>query len=579
MLEHIQSPSDLKKLQENELPALCSELRSYLIDTVLKSGGHFAANLGTVELAVALHYVFSSPEDPMIWDVGHQAYPHKVLTGRREKLSGIRHTGGISGFPSRSESEHDVFGAGHSSTSISAALGMAMAAKLDGSLHKTHIAVVGDGALSGGMAWEALNNAACSDTNLLVVINDNNIGIDPNPGALNHLLSGLHQGEGNFFTDLGFRYSGPVDGHDIQVLLREFKQLKDEPVPRILHVRTVKGKGYAPAEAEQTKWHSTARFVKVETPAPQVQKIDKYQDVFGHTLAELAGLYPDVVGITPAMPTGSGMILAMEKYPDRFFDVGIAEQHAVTCAAGMAAAGKKVFVSLYSTFMQRAVDQIIHDVALQNLPVVFCLDRAGLVGEDGPTHHGAFDISLLSAIPNIRIASPANEAELRSLMHAAARDKQGPMVIRYPKGNGTGMPWRDLAVSEPEEGKVHLLKPGVKKWILSTGTMSNIALRSAAGSDWGVAHFPWIRPLDAGWLQQIAREAEAIIAIEDGSLNGGFGYMPLLELFRSGYRGKFRSVGLPDRFVAHGSNEDLYREIGLDETGLRRVMAEFSTLS
>ena len=460
MLHNINDPSDLKKLATDQLPQLCSEIREFFIDKILKNGGHFSANLGVVELTVALHYVYDFKVDKLVWDVGHQAYIHKLLTGRKKEFDHIRKLGGLAGFPKMSESEYDHFGTGHSSTSISAILGMAEAAILDQKKHK-HIAVIGDGSLTGGMAFEALNNLGSSNSNVLVIINDNQIGIDPNSGAINHHLNTINENI-NLFKTLGLEYEGPIDGHDLNELITSLEKSIAVNSPKILHIRTVKGKGYLPAEKAQTDWHSVS-YVKID---PSKSKTDnptpsKFQDVFGYTLLELAEKDPRIVGITPAMPSGSSMKILMDAMPQRVFDVGIAEQHAVTFSAGIAAAGKRPFCSIYSSFAQRAYDQIIHDVALQNIPVVFCIDRAGLVGADGPTHHGSFDIAYLNAIPNLTIISPMDEHELRNAMYWAVDFTDEPVVMRYPRGLGSKTKYKN-EIQPLKIGTSRILKKVIK---------------------------------------------------------------------------------------------------------------------
>jgi 1-deoxy-D-xylulose-5-phosphate synthase len=458
LLSQLKQVSDLHAIEHRLLPGLCEELRGELIKIILRQGGHFAGNLGVIELTVALHRVFSSPEDPIVWDVGHQAYPHKMLTGRMSDLHTIRRYNGISGFPKRGENPHDVFGTGHSSTALSAALGMSLAASLKKEIHRTCIAVVGDGALTGGMAFEALNQAAVSQSRLLIVVNDNNIGIDPNTGAMARMLQEMEPGKPNWFTAMGFDYYGPADGHDVLALVEMLERLKAGKLPAVLHVKTIKGKGYEPAEKEQTRFHSAPAWVKLDPAQPHKEQL-RFQDIFGDTLSELAALHPQVCGVTPAMPSGSGMRRVMQEYPDRFWDVGIAEQHAVTLCAGLAAEGMKPFCSVYSTFLQRGYDQLIHDVALQSLPVVFCIDRAGLVGEDGPTHHGSFDLAFLNPIPNLIIAAPRDEAHLRALMHTAAADTGKPWAIRYPRG-GSGRPMQQIDIPADSLGKAEWLREG-----------------------------------------------------------------------------------------------------------------------
>lgn len=572
-LEQINSPADLKLLGPDELPALCSYLRNYLIDTILNNGGHFAGNLGVVELTVALHYVLNSPDEPIIWDVGHQAYVHKMLTGRKDMLHSIRKSGGISGFPKRGENPHDVFGTGHSSTAISAALGFALANKsISGNCIYT--AVVGDGALTGGMAFEALNHAAMSDARLLIVVNDNSIGIDPNTGAMNQMLRHMKPGTTNWFTEMGFHYSGPVDGHDVVRLVQTLSGLREAPFPHVLHVKTVKGKGYEAAEKEQTRWHSTTAFVKLEPAGePKSKAAPRYQDVFAETLCELAALDERVCGVTPAMPSGSGMRLAMDQFPDRFWDVGIAEQHAVGFSAALALAGKIPFCSVYSTFLQRAYDQVIHDVALQEAPVVFCVDRAGLVGEDGPTHHGSFDLAFLQPVPGVVIAAPKDEEELRALMYSAMLDRSQPWFIRYPKGAGTGIAW-NTPFREIPLGTGTLMHSGARIALLTLGTTTaNAAAASAAsGLNPTLAHMRFLKPLDEPLLLALMKSHEILITVEDGCVTGGLGSAVTSFAAKHRYQGQIHCLGIPDEFPAHGSNADLQRAAGYDTEGILKVL-------
>ncbi len=582
LLETINHPSDLRLFSLSQLPHVCNELRNFIIESVLTHGGHFAANLGVVELTVALHYVFNTPDDRLVWDVGHQAYGHKILTGRRTIFHTIRKMGGLSGFPKMDESDYDAFGTGHSSTAISAILGMAAAAKLDGNTNRKHIAVVGDGALTAGQAFEGLNNLSVSGTNTLLILNDNNIGIDPNTGAINRHFNTINS-ENNLFTNLGLKYSGPIDGHDILGLVNELTTLKKENDPRVLHIKTIKGKGFPEAEQEQTKWHSTAKYVKIEDPlVKQETKKLKYQDVFGHTLLELANLNPKITGVTPAMPTGSGMLKAMEAFPNRFFDVGIAEQHAVTFAAGLAKEGYVVFCSLYSTFLQRALDQVIHDVCIQNLPVIFCIDRAGNVGDDGPTHHGMFDISMLLPLPNITIAAPSSGKELREMMHYYSINAKGPVVIRYPKGliHGNTIDWT-LAPADVKEPKIQLVSEGNDIAILSFGTMLKnseeaLKLLKSKGLTPALYDMKLAKPL-AKDLNALFKTFTKIITIEDGSAVGGFGSAINQYNSENGFLAIIKMLGFPDEVIEHGTTEELFAKFGLDADGITKsVIKNFS---
>jgi len=578
LLDKINEPADLKQLTPDLLPQLCSEIRSFLIDTILQNGGHFAGNLGVVELTVALHYVLHSPAEPIIWDVGHQAYVHKILTGRRQAMNKIRRTHGISGFPKRDENPHDLFGTGHSSTAISAALGFALAAYIEPGQSNIFTAVVGDGALTGGMAFEALNHAAVSHARLLVVVNDNSMGIDPNTGAMNQMLGDMQPEKPNWFTDMGFHYSGPVDGHNVQGLVSTLEALRHQDFPRVLHVKTIKGKGYEPAEREQTRWHSTAAFVKMEPADEQLQEPKiRYQDVFAETLCELAAADTRICGVTPAMPSGSGMRLAMDRFPDRFWDVGIAEQHAVGFSAALALAGKIPFCSIYSTFLQRAYDQVIHDVALQQAPVIFCVDRAGLVGEDGPTHHGSFDLSFLHPIPGVVIAAPMNEAELRNLMYSATLDRSRPWFIRYPKGAGTGMKLPTTFQALPV-GEGSLLNSGQRVALLCLGTVSASAQEAAmaSGINPTVAHMRFLKPLDTALLDAIMHTHEVLITVEDGSIIGGLGSAVMAHAAAKNWKGIIHPLGIPDVFPAHGSNAFLQKEAGYDTAGILHTLNHYA---
>lgn len=560
LLHTINSAEDVSLLGTEDLLALSHECRQFLIDTILKHGGHFAGNLGVVELTVALLKVFNPADDPIIWDVGHQSYAYKVLTGRREHLKSIRSYGGIAGFPKRGENPADHFGTGHSSTAISAALGMAMASKIIGNDNNTHIAIVGDGALSGGMSFEALNNAAASKSNLLIIINDNQISIDAGTGAMNEHLANIQPGEPNLFTALNLDYHGPIDGHDLPLMLEKLQHLKSLKHPRVLHIKTTKGKGHAPAEAEQTKWHSTGKFVKIE--ARQSKESSKWHEVAGQCMLDIAKQHRHVAGITPAMPSGSGLVNCFQTYPDRFFDTGIAEQHAVTFAAGLAASGIKPFLFIYSTFLQRGYDQVIHDIALQNLPVVICIDRAGLVGEDGPTHHGAFDIPMLRCIPGLTILAPATATELYAMMQQAVYAEH-PIVIRYPKGPVPELSWE----FHREEMLTHpglCLKEGEHTAVISTGNATALAHEAFNINDTPAAHyhFPAIHPLRGDLFAQIGQHYAQIITVEDGCIAGGFGESVSQYLYQQGFTGKITHLGIPDAFITHGSNDILYDECG-----------------
>ena len=573
LLDKINLPSDLRKLDQKDLGNLCIELRAFLIDTISTHGGHFAANLGTVELTIALHYVFNTPNDKLVWDVGHQAYGHKILTGRKGDFHTNRKKDGISGFPKISESDYDAFGTGHSSTSISAVLGMAMGAQLNGDMERQHIAVIGDGSLTGGMAFEALNNLNDFDGNVLVVLNDNNMGIDPTPGAVNKHLEKIKSTSPNIFENLSLNYTGPINGHDIDVLVTELERIRKENGVHVLHINTVKGKGFAPAEKEQTKWHSTNSFVKLS--GEEINKAAgtfKYQEVFGEALLELARANKDIVGVTPAMPTGSSMTIMQKEFPNRVFDVGIAEQHAVTFSAGLVLAGKVPVCHIYSTFFQRAYDQLIHDVALQNLPVVFCLDRAGNVGEDGPTHHGIFDLAYLNPIPNLVVAAPLNEVELRNMLYTACKQKKSPYVIRYPKGKTTGMEI-SAGFEEIELSKGRLIKEGTETAILSLGTIGIEAIKACEKND-TIAHYDmrFLKPLDLGLLKTISEKFNHIITIEDGCKIGGFGESIQSHLYNMGYGGKINILAYPDRFVAQGKMKTLQETHGLSADAILKLL-------
>jgi 1-deoxy-D-xylulose-5-phosphate synthase len=623
LLKMIDSPADLKQLSREQLHALCDELRQYIIDTVSVHGGHFAASLGVVELTVALHYVFNTPYDQLVWDVGHQAYGHKILTGRRDSFATNRKYNGLSGFPKRGESPYDAFGVGHSSTSISAAMGMAMAAKYKGETDRKAVAVIGDGAMTAGLAFEGMNHAGVADTDLLIVLNDNCMSIDPNVGALKeyltdittsktynrlkddiwkalgklpgsqfsremaskieHSIKGFVSRSSNLFEALNLRYFGPIDGHNITKLVDTLRDLQQIPGPKLLHIMTVKGKGYELAEKDQTKWHAPGLFDKItgeiykkHFPTPQPPK---YQDVFGHSMIELAEQNPKIFGITPAMPSGSSLKFMMDKMPDRAFDVGICEQHAVTLSAGMATQGMRVFCNIYSSFMQRAYDQVIHDVAIQQLPVVFCLDRAGVVGEDGATHHGAYDIAYMRCIPNMIVSSPMNESELRNLLYTAQLDKnEFPFVIRYPRGEGVMPEWR-TPFQEIEVGKGRKLKDGEGLAILSLGHPGNFvtaAIRELRAEGLNPAHYDmrFVKPLDEALLHEVFKKYDRILTVEDGTVVGGFGSAILEFQAARGYRASVRMLGIPDRLVEHGGLKELQRECGYDAPAIAAAARE-----
>lgn len=572
LLQHIHSPADLKKLGKTQLGSLAGELRQYLIDTISVYGGHFAANLGVVELTVALHYVFNTPDDKLVWDVGHQAYAHKILTGRRENFYTNRTLGGVSGFPKMAESPYDAFGTGHSSTSVSAILGMAIADKLQGN-NNQHIAVIGDGALTAGLAFEGLNHAGAEHANILVVLNDNAISIDANTVAIKDYKS--------YFTALKFTYYGTVDGHDTQKLVKVLEELKTIQGPKLLHCITTKGKGFEPAEKEQTKWHAPGVFDKISgeiEKKPLTQpKPPKYQDVFGYTLLELAQMNPKIVGITPAMPSGSSMNIFMEAMPHRTFDVGIAEQHAVTFSAGLATQGLVPFCNIYSTFMQRAYDQVIHDVCVQNLPVIFCLDRAGLAGADGPTHHGAFDLAFLRCIPNMVIAAPMNEEELRNMMYTAQLNPINPFTIRYPRGNGEMVDWQ-TPFTELEIGKGRCVAEGDNIAVLSVGTVGNFVQEGIKNiANVSVAHYDmrFVKPLDEALLHQVFKKFTKVITVEDGCLTGGFGSAMLEFMAQNNYTAQVKRLGIPDAFIEQGTQKELHKICEYDADGIAKVIQEF----
>jgi len=585
LLSKINSPTDLRKLPENQLPQLAQELRDFIIDIVSKKEGHLGASLGVVELTIALHYVFNTPEDLLVWDVGHQAYGHKILTKRRDIFNTNRELNGISGFPKRDESKYDAFGVGHSSTSISAALGMALASQLKGEIDKQHIAVIGDASIASGIAFEGLNHAGVTDANLLVILNDNAIGIDPSIGALKNYLTSVKEGknpkQNNIIKSLNFDYSGPIDGHDLPKLLLELERLKKVKGPKFLHVITTKGKGLQLAEEDQVKYHAPGKF-DAETgkihPKDESHLPPKFQDVFGHSLVELARKNEKIIGITPAMPTGSSMKYMMETFPKRAFDVGIAEQHAVTLAAGMATQGMVIFCNIYSTFLQRAYDQVIHDVALQNLPVIFCLDRAGLVGEDGATHHGVFDIAYLNCIPNLIIAAPKDEIELRNLMFTASEGLNHPIAIRYPRGRGENVDWQQ-PFEKIEIGKINQLQKGTKVAVLSTGTIGNNVTKALSEIEntslFSHYHFPFVKPLNIKEITNIITSHNYIITIEDSVITGGFGEQINSIMVRQNLQKPIKNLGIPDSFIEHGTVFELQQICKIDVTSLIQLFNTF----
>ena len=613
LLSKINSPSDLRKLSKTDLPQVSEDLRQFIVDVVSEKGGHFGASLGVVELTVALHYTFNTPYDQLVWDVGHQAYGHKILTGRRENFHTNRIYKGISGFPKRSESVFDTFGVGHSSTSISAALGMSLASELKGDKNKQHIAVIGDGSMTAGLAFEGLNHAGSEDTNLLIILNDNCMSIDPAVGALKEYLTDIATsktynrvknkvwkilgkiskfgpnaqkiaqkvegaikssllGESNYFESLNFRYFGPIDGHDVKHLAEVMEDLKHIPGPKILHCITQKGKGFKPAEdGDTTKWHAPGLFNKEtgEIISSKKKKTPpKYQDVFGDTIIELAKENASIVGVTPAMLSGSSLTKMLSVMPDRVFDVGIAEQHAVTFSAGLATQGMIPFCNIYSTFLQRSYDQLIHDVALQNLDVVFCLDRGGFVGADGATHHGVYDIAFLRCIPNMIVSAPINEQELRNLMYTAQLPNKGPFSIRYPRGNGVMLDWQ-TPLEEIEIGKGRRIKDGEEIAILSIGNTGNFVVEAdkyfiKEGLD--IAHFDmrFVKPIDKELLHTIFQKFDKVITIEDACLQGGFGSAVIEFMVDNNYKSEVVRLGVPDEFINHGTQQQLYTECYFD---------------
>ena len=572
LLSHISSPNDVRNLSASQLPLLAQELREFIINIVALKEGHLGASLGVVELTIALHYVFNTPDDLLIWDVGHQAYGHKILTGRKNQFDTNRQFGGISGFPKREESIYDTFGVGHSSTSISAALGMAIASKLKNE-DRHHIAVIGDASIASGMAFEGLNHAGVTDANLLIVLNDNAIGIDPSVGALKQYLTNVKKGangQDNIFEALKFDYSGPIDGHDLPLIISELERLKTIEGPKLLHLITTKGKGLKKAEEDQVKYHAPGKFDALtgELIKKTPSQFSKYQDVFGKTIVELAAINEKIIGITPAMPTGSSLKYMMEAFPDRAFDVGIAEQHAVTLAAGMATQGMIPYCNIYSTFLQRAYDQVIHDVALQKLPVIFCLDRAGLVGEDGATHHGAFDLAYLRCIPNITIFAPRNEIELRNILYTVQLGLENPIAIRYPRGRGLVKNWKQ-PFSKITFGEGVSLKKGNNVAIISIGSIANNVIKAIEHID--VSHYDmrFLKPIDTKLLHTIFQSHTTIVSIEDGTIHGGMGSAILEFASQNNYQNNIEVMGIPDTFIEHGSINELQKSIGLDIDGIK----------
>ena len=624
LLTNIDTPVDLRKLKLEQLPEVCTELRQKIIDELSCNPGHFASSLGVIELTVALHYVFNTPYDRIVWDVGHQAYGHKILTGRRDAFHTNRKLNGIRPFPSPKESEYDTFTCGHASNSISAALGMAVAAKHKGEDNRHVVAVIGDGSMSGGLAFEGLNNASSTPNNLLIILNDNDMAIDRSVGGMKQYLLNLQTSESynrfrfkiarllekwgilnekrrkslirfnnslksmlaqqqNVFEGMNIRYFGPIDGHDVNGLAKVLKDIKDMQGPKLLHIHTTKGKGFEPAEKAATIWHAPGKFDK-ETGERIVSDTEGmpplYQDVFGHTLLELAKQNDKIVGVTPAMPSGCSMNILMKEMPDRGFDVGIAEGHAVTFSGGMAKDGLIPFCNIYSSFMQRAYDNIIHDVALHKQHVVFCLDRAGLVGEDGPTHHGVFDLAYLRSIPNLTIASPLNEHELRKLMYTAQLPEKGPFAIRYPRGRGALVDW-ECPLEEIQVGKGQKLKEGKDIAVLTIGPIGNEAMKAIASaeakSDKSIAHYDlrFLKPLDEQMLDEIGQNYQFIVTVEDGVLKGGMGSAILEYMSDHGYSPKIHRIGIPDSFVQHGTPNELYKICGMDATSIENVLLSF----
>ena len=585
LLSNINNPTDLRQLDEAKLPQVAQELRDFIIDIVSVKEGHLGASLGVVELTIALHYVFDTPNDLLVWDVGHQAYGHKILTGRKNVFHTNRQLHGISGFPKRSESEYDAFGVGHSSTSISAALGMANASNLKGDYNKQHIAVIGDASIASGMAFEGLNHAGVTDANLLVILNDNAIGIDPSVGALKKYLTAVKEGknprQNNMIKSLNFNYSGPIDGHDIVAVIKELKRLQKVKGPKFLHVITTKGKGLQQAEQNQVQYHAPGKFDASTgelLPKSEENLPPKYQDVFGLTVLDLARKNEKIIGITPAMPSGSSLKFMMDVLPKRAFDVGIAEQHAVTLAAGMATQGMVVFCNIYSTFLQRAYDQVIHDVALQNLPVIFCLDRAGLVGEDGATHHGIFDLAYLRCIPNMIIYAPINELELQHILYTAQLGLNYPVAIRYPRGRGIHVDWK-TNYEKLEIGRAKCLKKGTEVAVLSNGTIGNNVIKALANikNPDAVAHydFAFVKPLDENSLHTVFAMFKTIITIEDGVVNGGFGSAILEFAALHQYSSKIQILGIPDEFIEQGTVTELQQYCKIDVKSLEILFSTY----
>ena len=576
----IHFPVDVRQLDQQSLPQLAAELREFIINIVAVKEGHLGASLGVVELTIALHYVFNTPEDILVWDVGHQAYGHKILTGRRDNFHTNRRLGGLSGFPKRSESNYDTFGVGHSSTAISATLGMAIAAQLTGAASRQHIAVVGDASIASGMAFEALNHAGVTNTNLLVILNDNAIGIDPSVGALKEYLLKVTLDKApdtdNIFEALNFDYSGPIDGHDLEVLISELERLKHVEGPKLLHIITKKGKGLRQAEEDQVKYHAPGKFDAITgdiIPKNTENAPPKFQDVFGKTIVELASKNEKIVGITPAMPTGSSLKYMMETFPDRAFDVGIAEQHAVTFAAGLATQDMIVYCNIYSTFLQRAYDQLIHDVCLQKLPVIFCLDRAGLVGEDGATHHGIFDLAYLQCIPNLIVFAPRNEIELRNILYTTQLGMDQPIAIRYPRGRGTLLEW-EKPFSKIEMGSGVILQEGASVAVLSIGAIAKNVSEAINELPQKIGHFDlrFLKPLDEELLHAIFLKYKTIITVEDGVIRGGFGSTILQFASENQYKNTIEVLGVPDHFPDHGTIAELQHLIGISSEKIKQTI-------
>ena len=580
-LHTIESPKDIKHLSISELEELANDLREAIIDLVSTKEGHLGASLGVVELSIVLHYVFNTPTDSLIWDVGHQAYGHKLLTGRKDTFYTNRQKNGISGFPKINESKYDAFGVGHSSTSISAALGMALAAQLQNDHNSTHIAVIGDASIASGMAFEGLNHAGATSANLLVILNDNAIGIDPSVGALKDYLTSVKKGnnhkENNMIKSLNFHYSGPIDGHDIEALIKEINVLKSLKGPRFLHVITTKGKGLKQAEENQVLYHAPGKFDKITGDLLNNENTyTKYQDIFGLTLLEMARNNKDIFAITPAMPTGSSLKYMMNEFPERALDVGIAEQHAVTLAAGLATKGLNVYVCIYSTFLQRAYDQLIHDVALQNLPVIFCIDRAGLVGEDGATHQGVFDISYLNAIPNLTIWAPKDALDLRLALYNSQFHKNGPLAIRYPRGKSSIKDW-EIPFKTKDFSLVEEVSKGENIAILSTGTIFSeveSALKVMSNKPIGHYHFAQIKPINERVLKDLANRYSVFVTIEEGAIIGGFGNLVQTILYKYNNKIKVHSLGIPDQFIEHATYNEQLQECKIDSESIQQFIQQ-----